>query len=160
LDARLENDVQRAARYNHKFGVLMMDLDGFKAINDTYGHSVGDQVLYQYAQFLAKSQRTSDFLARYGGDELVMILPEADVEAAKLVADHIRERMSGFEVSLPDGTTKNLSITGGIAIYPTHAQSASDLLRAADEALYRAKRKTRGIFLVALDRIGGITTPR
>jgi diguanylate cyclase (GGDEF)-like protein len=160
LDARLENDVQRAVRYKHKFAVLMIDLDGFKAINDTYGHGVGDEVLHQFAQFLAESQRSSDFLARYGGDELVMILPETDIEAAKLVADHLRERMSRFEISLPDGSKRNLSITGGIAIYPTHAQSASDLLRAADEALYRAKRKARGIFMTALDRIGGITTPR
>jgi diguanylate cyclase (GGDEF)-like protein len=160
LDARLENDVQRAVRYKHKFAVLMIDLDGFKAINDTYGHGVGDEVLHQFAQFLAESQRSSDFLARYGGDELVMILPETDIEAAKLVADHLRERMSRFEISLPDGSKRNLSITGGIAIYPTHAQSASDLLRAADEALYRAKRKARGIFMIALDRIGGITTPR
>ena len=160
LDARLENDVQRAVRYKHKFAVLMIDLDGFKAINDTYGHSAGDEILHQFAQFLAESQRSSDFLARYGGDELVMILPETDVEAAKLVADHLKERMSGFEISLPDGSKRNLSVTGGIAIYPTHAQSASDLLRAADEALYRAKRRARGIFMVALDRIGGITTPR
>jgi diguanylate cyclase (GGDEF)-like protein len=152
LDARLENDVQRAARYNHRFAVLMLDLDGFKAVNDTYGHALGDTVLHQYAQFLANSQRSSDFLARYGGDEMLMILPETDIEAAKQVTDHIKERMSDFEISLPDGTKKNLSVTGGIAIYPTHAQSASDLLRAADEALYRAKRKARGSFAVAMER--------
>ena len=90
----------------------MIDLDGFKAINDTYGHSAGDEILHQFAQFLAESQRSSDFLARYGGDELVMILPETDIEAAKLVADHLKERMSGFEISLPDGSKRNLSVTG------------------------------------------------
>lgn len=160
LDARLENDVQRAVRYNHKFAVLMMDLDGFKAINDTYGHSAGDIVLYQYAQFLAKSQRSSDFLARYGGDELLMILPEADIEAAKLAAEHIKERVASFEIPLPDGSKRKLSFTAGIAIYPTHAESASDLLRAADEALYRAKRKARGAFLIAEERTKRITTPK
>jgi diguanylate cyclase (GGDEF)-like protein len=160
LDARLENDVQRAARYSQKFAVVMLDLDGFKAVNDTYGHSVGDEVLHQFAQFLVNSQRSSDFLARYGGDELVMILPETDLEAAKLVGEHIKERMSGFEISLPDATTRVLSVTGGIAIYPTHAQSASDLLRAADEALYRAKRRARGTFMTALERTEGHTTPR
>lgn len=159
LDARLENDVKRAFRYKHKFAVLMMDLDGFKAINDTYGHSVGDKILHQFAQFLARSQRSSDFLARYGGDELVMILPETDIEAAILVASHLKERMSAFEVSLPDGTMRNLSVTGGIAIYPTHAESASELLRAADEALYHAKRKTRGIFLVAVEITKDSITP-
>jgi diguanylate cyclase (GGDEF)-like protein len=149
LDARLENDVQRAARYGHQFAVLMIDLDGFKAINDTYGHGVGDDILRQYAQFLACSQRSSDFLARYGGDELMMILPETNKEAARLVAENIKKRMTKFEISLPDGTKRGLSVTGGIAIYPTHAQSASDLLRASDEALYRAKRQQRGGFLMA-----------
>ncbi len=160
LDARLENDVQRALRYKHQFAVLMMDLDGFKAINDTYGHSVGDEILRQYAQFLAKSQRSSDFLARYGGDELLMILPEADVNAAKLAAEQISERLAGFEVSLPDGTTRKLSFTGGIAIFPVHAESASDLLRAADEALYRAKRKSRGAFLIAEEQIRNQSSPK
>ena len=149
LDARLENDVQRAARYGHQFAVLMIDLDGFKIINDTFGHGVGDEVLHQYAQFLACSQRSSDFLARYGGDELMMILPETNMEAAKQVAEHIKDRMTTFEVRLPDGTKRRLSVTGGIAIYPIHAQSASDLLRSADEALYRAKRQQRGGFVMA-----------
>jgi diguanylate cyclase (GGDEF)-like protein len=158
LDARLENDVQRAARYNRNFAVLMMDLDGFKAINDTYGHGVGDDILRKYAQFLANAHRSSDFLARYGGDELLMILPEADADTAQLAAEQIKQRLAEFEISLPDGKTTKLSFTGGIAIYPTHAQSASDLLRAADEALYRAKRKERGTFLMAEDRSKNSTT--
>ena len=150
LDARLENEVQRAARYKQTFAVLMLDLDGFKAINDTHGHSVGDVVLHDYAQFLSKSQRGSDFLARYGGDELMMILPETDGEGARQVSLHLKERMSAFEVALPNGSKRNLTVTGGIAIYPLHAQTASELLRSADEALYRAKRQARGSFLSAL----------
>jgi len=149
LDARLEDDVRRSARYKHQFAVLMMDLDGFKSINDTYGHSAGDQVLRQYAQFMAQQQRASDFLARYGGDELLMILPETDLESALLVARHIRERMAGFEISLPNGTRLNLGISGGIAMFPQHASTASELLRASDEALYEAKRHVRGSFFVA-----------
>ena len=149
LDARLENDVQRAARYKHQFAVLMIDLDGFKSINDTYGHATGDEILHQYAQFLAHSRRSSDFLARYGGDELMMILPETNLEAAKLVAEDIKTRMTEFEICLPDGTKRGINITGGIAIYPIHAKSASELLRASDEALYRAKRQARGSFQVA-----------
>jgi diguanylate cyclase (GGDEF)-like protein len=149
LDARLENEVQRAARYGHQFAVLMIDLDGFKAINDTYGHSVGDKILHQYAQFLTHSRRSSDFLARYGGDELMMILPETNIESAWLVTEDIKNKMTEFEISLPDGSKRKLSVTGGIAMYPTHAQTASDLLRASDEALYRAKRQVRGCFLLA-----------
>ena len=149
IDARLEDDVRRSARYGHQFAVLMMDLDGFKLINDTYGHATGDQILRQFAQFMSLQQRASDFLARYGGDELIVILPETNQEAAQLAVQYIRERMSSFEFLLPDGTKCRLGVSGGIAIYPTHAVSASDLLRAADEALYRAKRQARGTFLLA-----------
>jgi two-component system cell cycle response regulator len=127
----------------------MIDLDGFKSINDTYGHATGDEILHQYAQFLAHSRRNSDFLARYGGDELIMILPETNLEAASQVAENIKARMTEFEICLPDGSKRGINITGGIAIYPIHAKSASELLRASDEALYRAKRQARGSFLVA-----------
>lgn len=150
LDARLENDVQRAARAKQVFTILMLDLDGFKSINDTYGHSVGDEILHEYAQFLAKSQRSSDFLARYGGDELVMILPDTDLDGAQIVSTNLAARMSSLEFSLPDGSKRCLGVTGGMANYPLHAQTASDLLRAADEALYRAKRLARGTFQAAL----------
>lgn len=149
LDIRLEENVQRAARYERQFAVIMMDLDGFKAINDQYGHGTGDQILRQYAQFITSAQRASDFLARYGGDELLMLLPETGLDAAQHAAEHIRDRMSGFEFTLPDGNKYKLTVSGGIAIFPTHATSAADLLRAADETLYRAKRHARGSFLVA-----------
>ncbi|PWH13360.1 MAG: hypothetical protein DDG60_10385 [Anaerolineae bacterium] len=149
LDARLENEVQRAERYGHQFAVLMMDLDGFKAINDTYGHDVGDRVLRDFARFLAEGKRSSDFLARYGGDEMTMIMPETDGNSAVQLAESIRQRMEKFQPVLPDHAKPHLGISGGIAIYPNHARTASDLLRAADEALYRAKRHARGTFLVA-----------
>ncbi len=152
LDARLENEVKRAERYGHQFAVLMMDLDGFKSINDTYGHDSGDRVLRDFSQFLSESKRASDFLARYGGDEMTMIMPETDGNSAAQLAENITRRMEKFEVVMPDGAKPRLGISGGIAIYPHHAKTASDLLRASDEALYRAKRHARGSFLSA--RIG------
>lgn len=149
LDARLENEVNRAERYGHQFAVLMMDLDGFKAINDTYGHDVGDRVLRDFARFLADGKRSSDFLARYGGDEMTMIMPETDGSSAAQLAGLIKQRMEKFEPVLPDGAKPHLGISGGIAVYPHHAKTSSDLLRASDEALYRAKRHARGSFLPA-----------
>ncbi|GAB4500996.1 MAG: hypothetical protein Fur0035_05370 [Anaerolineales bacterium] len=89
LDRRLEGEASRAMRYGRSFAVLMMDLDGFKAINDSWGHSVGDQVLHEVARFLSASARASDFLARYGGDELTMILPEASRNGAIEIANNI-----------------------------------------------------------------------
>ncbi|NCP86646.1 MAG: hypothetical protein CO094_12825 [Anaerolineae bacterium CG_4_9_14_3_um_filter_57_17] len=159
LDRRLEGEVSRATRYGRTFAVLMMDLDGFKAINDTWGHAVGDQVLHDVARFLAASARASDFLARYGGDELTMILPEASRNGAVEIATNIQTRFANFGFTLPDGSNTRLGISGGIAVYPTHAHTASDLLRAADEALYSAKRHARGTFVVAKGFTGELQMP-
>jgi len=159
LDRRLEGEVSRATRYGRTFAVLMMDLDGFKAIHDTWGHAVGDQVLHDVARFLAASARASDFLARYGGDELTMILPEASRNGAVEIATNIQTRFANFGFTLPDGSNTRLGISGGIAVYPTHAHTASDLLRAADEASYSAKRHARGTFVVAKGFTGELQMP-
>lgn len=160
LDARLENEVNRAERYGHELAVLMMDLDGFKAINDTYGHDIGDRVLRDFARFLAEGKRSSDFLARYGGDEMTMIMPETDGNSAAQLTELIKQRMEKFEPVLPDGAKPRLGISGGIAVYPHHAKTASDLLRASDEALYRAKRHARGTFLLARFGTGELPASR
>lgn len=160
LDARMDNEVQRSDRYGRPFAVLMMDMDGFKSINDTWGHIFGDQVLHELGQFMLTSLRASDFLARYGGDELTMILPETDASVASQVGEKIREQLASFEVTFPDGTKKNLGVSGGIAIYPRHGRTSSDLLRAADEALYRAKKHSRGAFVLARDMTGELQAPK
>ncbi len=149
LDETLENEIQRARRYHHHFAVIMMDLDGFKAINDTYGHEIGDFILKKAFGFLNTQKRNTDFLARYGGDELTMILPETTLNAAVIAASKLQEKLRAFTVTLPDGSTPNLDISGGIAVYPFHGHEASELLRAADAALYRAKKSQRGTFVIA-----------
>jgi diguanylate cyclase (GGDEF)-like protein len=149
LDERLDQEVQRALRYSRIFAVVMMDLDGFKGINDSYGHEVGDRVLQRTFGLLGRNVRTVDFLARYGGDELTLILPEADFEKSLLVAQKLQSLLRRLVIEMPDGVRKTFDISGGIAIYPEHARAASDLLRAADTALYRAKRTSRGLFMPA-----------
>lgn len=149
LDERLESEVKSARRTGFPFAVVMMDLDGFKYVNDTYGHSVGDQVLRTLFKYLATGLRASDFLARYGGDELTLILSQTDLVPARLVAEKILEKLQRFAFPAPDGNKIKLSLSGGIALYPIHAMSPADLLRAADEALYRAKKHQRGTFVVA-----------
>lgn len=160
LDARMDGEVQRAIRYGRSFSVLMMDLDGFKSINDTWGHLFGDKVLYELAQFLSGNLRATDFLARYGGDELTMILPETDIASASQVGDKIHHRLNAFEITQPDGSRRHLGVSGGIAVYPRHGRTASDLLRAADEALYRAKKHARNTFLIARDNTGELQSPK
>ena len=159
LDRYLEHQVNRTNRTGRPFAVLMMDLDGFKAVNDTWGHSIGDRVLHDIATFLASISRASDFLARYGGDELCMILPETNAEMALSVSQNIQQRFSTYACFLPDGSVCRLGISGGIAIYPTHAHSAADMLRAADEALYRAKKRARGTFQLARGFTGDLQSP-
>jgi diguanylate cyclase (GGDEF)-like protein len=155
LDERLEEEVASARRNGYSFAVVMMDLDGFKAVNDTYGHSVGDDVLRLVFGQMARGVRTTDFLARYGGDELTLILSQTEMSSVQVVAEKITEGMKKFKYRLPDGKRLNLGISGGIALYPVHAHSGPDLLRAADAALYRAKKYQRGTFEIA----HGITGP-
>lgn len=149
LDERLEEEVLSARRNNYSFAVIMMDLDGFKAVNDTYGHAIGDEVLRLVFGEMARGVRTTDFLARYGGDELTLILSQTELASARIVTEKIIEGMKKLKYKLPDGKRLRLGISGGIALFPLHARSGPDLLRAADAALYRAKRYRRGTFEVA-----------
>jgi diguanylate cyclase (GGDEF)-like protein len=159
LDERLEKEVSLARRNGQSFAIIMMDLDGFKAVNDTYGHALGDQVLRVFFNYMAQGLRTTDFLARYGGDELTLIMSQTNLASAVLVGEKIIEKMEKFFFKAPDDNRITLGISGGIAVYPTHGHTAADLLRAADEALYRAKRHDRGKFLVAKGDTGALSTP-
>ncbi len=149
LDERLESEVLSARRTGYPFAVVMMDLDGFKDVNDTYGHSFGDDVLRVLFNFLAQGLRSSDFLARYGGDELTLVMNQTDMPRALLVCEKILEKLKKFDLAAPDGKHLRLGISGGVAIYPVHGINGPELLRAADAALYRAKRHDRGKFMPA-----------
>jgi len=155
LDERLEEEIQAARRNNYSFAVIMMDLDGFKDVNDTYGHSTGDEILRIVFSQMARGVRTTDFLARYGGDELTLILSQTEMSSAQVVSEKIIEGMKKLKYKFSDGRKLKLGISGGIAIFPVHARNGADLLRAADAALYQAKKYNRGTFQVAR----GITGP-
>ena len=158
LDERLEEEVAAARRNNYSFAVIMMDLDGFKAVNDTYGHSAGDDVLRLVFNQMARGVRTTDFLARYGGDELTLILSQTELSSALIVSEKITEGMKKLKYKLPDGKRLKLGISGGIALYPVHARGGPDLLRAADAALYHAKKFQRGTFEIARGITGPLAT--
>jgi diguanylate cyclase (GGDEF)-like protein len=116
LDERLDDEIKRSARSGRVFCVIMMDLDGFKQVNDTYGHDVGDDVLRQVARSLQENLRISDFLARYGGDELTLVLSETDLNQAEVVVEKINRNLDNLVLQLPEGKTTSLGISGGIAI--------------------------------------------
>lgn len=160
LDERLEEEVLSARRANYAFAVIMMDLDGFKSVNDTYGHVAGDDVLRTVFNQMARGVRTTDFLARYGGDELTLILSQTEMLSAQVVSEKIVEGMKKLKYKLPDGKRLKLGISGGIALFPLHARNGPDLLRAADGALYQAKKYNRGTFQVARGITGPLATHR
>lgn len=138
----LEGSVQEAARHEAQVGLLFIDLDGFKQVNDAHGHAAGDKLLMTVAGRIAARTRTGDIACRYGGDEFVVILPRiADRSAAGQVAESIRRR-----VALPyrlDGIEVEVSAAIGVAIFPDQARSGEALLRFADEAMYREKSYSR-----------------
>lgn len=150
LDERLDDEIKRAGRSGRPFCVIMMDLDGFKAINDTYGHNIGDSVLRKVSHSLQDNLRASDFLARYGGDELTLVLTDTDLHQAEVVIEKIKKNLASLPIHLPDETITHMTVSGGIALHPSHATTAPGLLRASDEALYRAKRHGGDQFMVAI----------
>lgn len=147
LTDRLEREVARAQRSKRAFAVLMYDLDGFKDVNDTWGHAAGDRVLEIVAERSRQCMRASDTVGRLGGDEFLAILPETTLEGAAAVAEKIRAAL--VQPYPLEKATARLSASIGVSLYPAHGTDAEALQRAADAALYRAKREGRNKVLVA-----------
>jgi diguanylate cyclase (GGDEF)-like protein len=134
---RLEEELSRYRRFNHPVSVVFLDLDGFKAVNDEYGHTVGDDTLREVAQILMKHSRGINVVSRYGGDEFAVLLVETSKAGARLYADRIREVVAKY----PFSHGKVITASFGVASLPDdEAATAEDLIRTADEALYAAKR--------------------
>lgn len=140
FDERLADEIRRSSRYKHTFSMLMMDLNGFKLINDTYGHLVGDSALQQVAVFLLDAVRDTDFVARFGGDEFALILPETDQDSAQQVSKYIRLELDEHEFLLSGGENVNLSACLGVSSFPEHGISSNQLVAFADQKLYEQKK--------------------
>jgi diguanylate cyclase (GGDEF)-like protein len=141
----MTTEVERARRYNQEMGLIMLDIDDFKRVNDTYGHLQGDLVLREVARVLRQSSREIDEPARYGGEEMAVALPQTDLEGAFQFAERVRRRIEDLDLPLLDGDgTLKVTASFGAASLGTAIQASSDgkdaLVAAADAALYRAKR--------------------
>jgi diguanylate cyclase (GGDEF)-like protein len=136
---KLQEEVHRAERYNKVLSVVMADLDHFKRVNDTYGHAAGDSVLQALGRFLRRNVREIDIIGRYGGEEFVFLLPDADKDSALRMAERLRQGLA----TLPFGELPGCTLSLGIATFPADALKADDLIRLADTALYAAKQAGR-----------------
>ncbi|MEW5820622.1 MAG: diguanylate cyclase [Cyanobacteriota bacterium] len=139
----LARDLLRAKRHDDRISLLMIDIDHFKKFNDSYGHRAGDAILRQVAQTLRKSVRTSDLVARYGGEEMAIILYNANYDNSLLVAHKLRNIINDTVFLFKDSVYKEITISIGLANYPEHADSSSQLIEIADQALYFAKNNGR-----------------
>ena len=149
LPAVMNREVQLAKRNAGVFSVVLFDIDHFKAVNDSHGHEGGDLVLQQIANLIASSVRSSDFVFRYGGEELLVVLVEVAAEQALSIAENIRLKLLDNPLQLAGQKTTSVTISGGVATFDGHPDY-EHLINRADKALYQAKERGRNRCLVAL----------
>jgi len=157
LEETLEREIRRARRKEASLGIIMMDLDHFKRFNDTYGHEAGDNLLRALGQFLRAQVRQEDVACRYGGEEFVLIMPEASLQVVQARAEEIREKLPQLQVVNRGQLLESLTVSLGVGIFPEHGVTGEDVLRAADDAMYRAKAAGRNQVVVA-DRSKGLSS--
>jgi diguanylate cyclase (GGDEF)-like protein len=143
MEETLEREVNRAVRKNRDLGIIMADIDGFKKINDTFGHAMGDSVLSGVAGILGSSIRSSDAACRYGGDEFTLILPECSLLQTRDRAETLRETIKNTVFHYGGKDIGNVNLSFGIAMVPVNGSHAEELLKFADDALYAVKNGNR-----------------
>ena len=142
MEASLEREAHRAERLHTPVGLVMLDVDHFKLFNDTYGHEAGDIVLKELGNLLRSSIRGEDIACRYGGEEFLLILPDASLESVMERAEEIRKKTKDLRIAYQNEEL-SVTISAGVAMLPNHGPSIDDALKAADEALYHAKAEGR-----------------
>jgi diguanylate cyclase (GGDEF)-like protein len=151
MEESLAREIPRARRRNMPVGIIMLDIDHFKVFNDTYGHEAGDMVLREIGALLQNQIRSEDIACRYGGEEFILILPEAPLEVTVRHADRIREAIKSMRVEYRRQPLGVISVSAGVAEFPKHSTSVEGILKKADEALYLAKHNGRDRVEVASD---------
>lgn len=149
LKSRLGLEWRRAQRYGRRLSFLMVDLDDFKAYNDTFGHLKGDKVLAEVASILSSVCRDIDVVARYGGEEFAIVLPETGAAGAENLARRIAEKLEDHRFEGAEGRDQRMTVSIGIAAYPHHAETMNAVIQLADQALYEAKRAGKCCYKVA-----------
>ena len=147
---KFSEEIYRSKRFDLIMSLIVLDIDLFKQINDTYGHQIGDWALKEVSRVIRTSLRQTDFPCRYGGDEMVIMLPRTNDEEAKIIAKRLKERINAIAIPdrYTDGERVTLSISQGIASFPQDGSNAQDLFEKADKALYWVKDGRRGTYAV------------
>lgn len=141
LQERLRQEVARGARSHSSLAVLLMDLDKFKQVNDRHGHADGDRVLHNVGAAIMSQVRTNDVVARYGGDEFVVVMPDTTAEQAEVVAQRVVNAILERRHELSDGSHVGVGVSAGLALYPDDGRTTAQLLATADAQMYAAKRR-------------------
>ncbi|MDV2995671.1 MAG: Response regulator PleD [Chroococcidiopsis sp. SAG 2025] len=149
MEEALEREMLRCDRKQQPLSVIMLDVDYFKRINDTLGHDAGDAVLRELGRCLQSYVRGSDIACRYGGEEFLLILPEASLGVTQLRAEQIRAAVKQLHVESSGQPVGAITLSLGVASFPKHGLEGEAILKAADTALYRAKQEGRDRAIVA-----------
>lgn len=154
LNTHMDNMVRQSLKNGKRLSVMIMDMDHFKSVNDTYGHDVGDRVLKQLASMIVKVSRSTDLAARFGGEEFVVLMPETDENASIVAANRLREMVEGTPFTIDDkGTTLSKTVSIGVANLHPDGDSVEGLMKRADEALYSAKHGGRNQVKIASQHV-------
>ena len=149
MQEMLRQNLSRVTRKLHPLGLIMLDIDHFKSFNDAHGHAAGDALLRELGRYLQSRVRLEDVACRYGGEEFILIMPEASLEVAQRRAEQLRAEATELRVRDAGLIIEGVTLSLGVAVYPLHARTLDDLIRAADAALYRAKQGGRNRVAVA-----------
>jgi diguanylate cyclase (GGDEF)-like protein/PAS domain S-box-containing protein len=155
MEETLERELLRASRRRLSLGIIMLDVDDFKHLNDTHGHGAGDAIMRGLGSLLLGNVRGEDIPCRYGGDEFIIVLPDASLEMTRERAKLICKHTKGFHLQFEGQTLEAITLSLGVAAFPAHGTTSSAILKAADTALYLAKEKGRGRVIVAKQKPRG-----
>lgn len=150
MEASFQREISRARRHDFPLGVIMIDIDHFNVFNDTYGHDLGDRVLSEIGKFILGHVRDEDIACRYGGEEIIIILPGASLQNTHRRAEQLRMGIEELAVEMYD-EEHTVTASLGVAIFPEHGKNVADVVKAADCALYEAKNKGRNRVVIALE---------